>query len=698
MHCSGGGKGADQEKAGPPHAGDAAGFTMSASCALSWHDETLVRVDSLKRDRRRRVQPKAVSCHLSSFLFLFLFPLSSHSFLTKEKDKEERRKRRIPTVTSQWVAPGLARKRFMPLRNTPASSPIGRNTRRHARFAMNLPNEAPRLPLWPFLAGDAILLLAAWLIATQAPSPLDTATLAAIAILVGIGAFVVLIPFLLNYTRRQDMLLIERQNQIAALARDTAAAAEQISIAVGSLHGIAESAARLLKHADQLPARLQEKINEFKTQLNEVAVVENEALAQEINTLRASETERLETALAAIRDAAVELATLETAARQHAVSTKDALAGTSAAARESAAALAAGQALAEKKFAEAQSAAISAIEQAVNRALARLDAGLAKFSKLKFEPPAAAPNPEPPAKAAPNKTPPPPSPPPPPAKPSEPPASEATGNASAPHASTDDALPAPVSPEPSARPSPASLPAPDKPKPSAKSEAPAQKTAPEPAPAPRKSAPPSTPPKNEEPVPPAKAAVATGSATDAAVASRGDSVDKSESVSEPESVSKPESASEPEPAANPGTPRPPAPPPARTRQPVTAKRRSAPRDLPPDEALPGFDLPPSDDFNQDAQEAPELSIAISADGITRLIVTAYIGIGNKLHIRGEGPGLSWDKGVPLQFISIGKWRWECPDADAPVTFKLYKNDEIECAALGRQTLRPGYQHEVPANF
>ncbi|OAM87067.1 hypothetical protein AW736_24585 [Termitidicoccus mucosus] len=163
-------------------------------------------------------------------------------------------------------------------------------------------------------------------------------------------------------------------------------------------------------------------------------------------------------------------------------------------------------------------------------------------------------------------------------------------------------------------------------------------------------------------------------------------------------MDKPEPASEPEPAANPGTPQPPAPPPAKTRQPVTAKRRSAHRDLPPDEALPGLDLPPSDDFNQDVPETPELSTAISADGITRLIVTAYIGIGNKLHIRGEGPGLSWDKGVPLQFISIGKWRWECPDADAPITFKLYKNDEIECAALGRQTLRPGYQHEVPANF
>lgn len=88
----------------------------------------------------------------------------------------------------------------------------------------------------------------------------------------------------------------------------------------------------------------------------------------------------------------------------------------------------------------------------------------------------------------------------------------------------------------------------------------------------------------------------------------------------------------------------------------------------------------------------------SSDGATRLIVTAYIGIGNRLFIRGEGPGLTREKGVPLQFVSIGKWRWETNDATDPVKFKLYKNDETECAALSEQTLAPGDQQEVTASF
>lgn len=85
----------------------------------------------------------------------------------------------------------------------------------------------------------------------------------------------------------------------------------------------------------------------------------------------------------------------------------------------------------------------------------------------------------------------------------------------------------------------------------------------------------------------------------------------------------------------------------------------------------------------------------SPDGATRLTVTAYIGIGNRLFIRGEGPGLSWDEGVPLQFVSIGKWRWETSAAAQTVQFKLYKNDRDECP-LPIDRLEAGHQQELTA--
>jgi uncharacterized protein YoxC len=133
--------------------------------------------------------------------------------------------------------------------------------------------------------------------------------------------------------------------------------------------------------------------------------------------------------------------------------------------------------------------------------------------------------------------------------------------------------------------------------------------------------------------------------------------------------------------------------------PAPAPRRRSPRKPPAETPAPELVLePPAPDETAPAA-APEIAEpAVSADGATRLIVTAYIGIGNRLFIRGEGPGLSWEKGVPLSFVSIGKWRWDTNDASAAVRFKLYKNDETECTALGERSVEPGAQQELTASF
>lgn len=100
----------------------------------------------------------------------------------------------------------------------------------------------------------------------------------------------------------------------------------------------------------------------------------------------------------------------------------------------------------------------------------------------------------------------------------------------------------------------------------------------------------------------------------------------------------------------------------------------------------------------DQLEDEDSASALTEDGSTRLLVTAYIGIGNKLFIRGNGAGLSWDKGVPLQFVSIGKWRWETDEAHLPIAVRLYKNDQVECTSAGMITLEPGRQREIVATF
>lgn len=159
--------------------------------------------------------------------------------------------------------------------------------------------------------------------------------------------------------------------------------------------------------------------------------------------------------------------------------------------------------------------------------------------------------------------------------------------------------------------------------------------------------------------------------------------------------------------ANPPGPEVEAPPPSQAKPGPSRKRPRKERSSEsPD--LPGFlveEAPAHDtavalaeDEDEPVRESGELERSLSADGVTRLIVTAYIGIGNRLFVRGEGPGLSPDHGVPLQFVSIGKWRWETADATATVRLRVFKNDQVACPGLGEIELAPGQQGEVTANF
>lgn len=61
---------------------------------------------------------------------------------------------------------------------------------------------------------------------------------------------------------------------------------------------------------------------------------------------------------------------------------------------------------------------------------------------------------------------------------------------------------------------------------------------------------------------------------------------------------------------------------------------------------------------------------------TALIAHVMIGIGNKPYLRGFGPGLSSDKGVPMEYVDVGRWQWISPESGSPLNVTLWKNDEI----------------------
>jgi hypothetical protein len=530
---------------------------------------------------------------------------------------------------------------------------------------MSLPDQTSKLPKLPFLIGDVVLLATAWFIANRGPGPLTADAIAAIFGCVAVGAVLLAVPFISDYARRQDEVLDERQRGLDALSRTINTAAEQISIAANGLHQITEITHKNLKHAEQLPQRLQEKIAEFNAQVENTREDEREELEKEIAELRASESERLETIAGRIHQATAELAKLEAAVQKQ-------IAARAGAVEQSESALAKAhrdiatkleKALADfdTKLAERAAAVIAAIESAAPAATSRAaPAQEPAAAPVAVTPDAAAePAPQPvetanaPEVAAPPKRPRK-------SRREEP----ATADAQATPASNavEPAVP-PAAPVETA--APAESPA----EPVVSVAEPAAEVEPPPVPAgemvkiepvaPRSAVPFSAEAAAEAPAAPAAVETAPAEAVAASA---------------------------------------PASPPVEAPAERAAKKRAPrkPAAAPADEGELELALPTMDDAPVTQADAVER--VISSDGATRLIATAYIGIGNRLFIRGEGPGLSWEKGVPLQFVSIGKWRWETVDAVAPIAFKLLKNDEVECTALGTLTLEPGHQQEVTAKF
>ena len=93
-----------------------------------------------------------------------------------------------------------------------------------------------------------------------------------------------------------------------------------------------------------------------------------------------------------------------------------------------------------------------------------------------------------------------------------------------------------------------------------------------------------------------------------------------------------------------------------------------------------------DTSEEEAAPAAAEAAPSAAGSGTALIVNLMIGIGNKPFVRGTGPGLSRDKGVPMSFLGIGRWQWISPDPEAPATVEVWKNDQ---SPMGEALHLPG---------
>ena len=123
-------------------------------------------------------------------------------------------------------------------------------------------------------------------------------------------------------------------------------------------------------------------------------------------------------------------------------------------------------------------------------------------------------------------------------------------------------------------------------------------------------------------------------------------------------------------------------------------------DLPdPEETLRKVDaLLAGEDASTGSEPAKEpIKPKSSPGGSTSVVANVMIGIGNKPYLRGEGAGLSWDEGVPMNFIEIGKWAWTPTRKNAALTVQVYRNDE-EPDTGGKIEVKSGEEIEITPEF
>ena len=106
----------------------------------------------------------------------------------------------------------------------------------------------------------------------------------------------------------------------------------------------------------------------------------------------------------------------------------------------------------------------------------------------------------------------------------------------------------------------------------------------------------------------------------------------------------------------------------------------------------------SDDMFGDVVPSPVNKSVRTKKSDSAVVASVFIGIGNKPFVRGSGAGLNWDKGITMEFLEIGKWKWIPPaELKEPVELQLFRNDE-DMDSTGKYTLEPGQQLDISPVF
>lgn len=123
-----------------------------------------------------------------------------------------------------------------------------------------------------------------------------------------------------------------------------------------------------------------------------------------------------------------------------------------------------------------------------------------------------------------------------------------------------------------------------------------------------------------------------------------------------------------------------SPTPATTAPKATKKKTSKPAEAAPQADT--LNAPVTPKAVQPVADAPvpvQAVKAVTAAPVqTKIVARLDVGFGNRLYIRGDGPGLSWNQGIAMECVASDQWELVLGESSQPISFKILLNDATWC--------------------
>jgi molecular chaperone GrpE (heat shock protein) len=152
----------------------------------------------------------------------------------------------------------------------------------------------PTVPKWPFFLGDGCMLALAWFIHWESRLPLSAFTIGAIIVCVALGAFLAIIPFLLEYRISLRLLETEALTDVVTQVKNLDDIAAQIKFATGQWQTVQDHSAKTVAAATTIGEKMTAEARAFAESMQKANDAEKANLRLEVDKLRRAEAEWLQ--------------------------------------------------------------------------------------------------------------------------------------------------------------------------------------------------------------------------------------------------------------------------------------------------------------------------------------------------------------------------------------------------------------------